>query len=115
MYFIDFEKAFDSVKHDQLMKDLHSVGADGKYLKIITYLHWRQSACIKLRCGKLAEDFEIKKEVRQGFILSSMLFNLYVEWVFLEALQDLEIGIKVNGRVANSIRHVVDMNYPKCG
>ena len=34
MCFIDYEKAFDSVKHDQLMKCYQTVDANGKVLRI---------------------------------------------------------------------------------
>lgn len=37
-----------------------------------------------------------------------MLFNLYVEWINSEALQNLEVGIKVNGRIVNNIRNADD-------
>ena len=33
----------------------------------------------------------------------SYALQLICKWVFLEALQDLQVGIKVNGRVVNNI------------
>lgn len=96
--FTDYEKAFDNVKHDQLLKYLQNVNADEKYLKIIGNLYWHH----------LTEDINIKKKVRQGTVLSPTFFNLYVEWIFSEALQDLEISIKVNDRIVNNIRYADD-------
>lgn len=34
-----------------------------------------------------------------------MLFNLYAEWIFSQALQYLEVDIKVNGRIVNNNRY----------
>ena len=70
------------------------VGGDGKDLWIISNLYWH----VRLRNYKLTEEFEIRKGVHQGCILSPMIFNLYVEQVFSEALHDIQIDIKINGR-----------------
>uniref|UniRef100_A0A6P7GTA2 Uncharacterized protein LOC114341979 n=1 Tax=Diabrotica virgifera virgifera TaxID=50390 RepID=A0A6P7GTA2_DIAVI len=46
--------------------------------------------------------------VRQECILSPVLFNLYVENVFAEALEGTDCGIKVNGYPINNIRDADD-------
>ena len=33
--FVDFEKAFDTVKHEELIKILESIGMDGKDTRLI--------------------------------------------------------------------------------
>ena len=53
-------------------------------------------------------DIEILKGVRQGCILSPLLFNLYSESIFQEAVEYLEVGIKVNGKPINNIRYADD-------
>ena len=40
--FIDYEKAFDKVKHSEIMKDLEHFGVDGKDLQILKNLYWSQ-------------------------------------------------------------------------
>lgn len=37
--FIDYEKAFDTVQHQKLLKQLHNTGFDGKDIQIIKYLY----------------------------------------------------------------------------
>ncbi|KAI8430777.1 hypothetical protein MSG28_000939 [Choristoneura fumiferana] len=44
------------------------------------------------------EDIEICRGVRQGCILSPLLFNLYSEAVMSAALEGLEVGIKIHGK-----------------
>ena len=47
--------------------------------------------------------------VRQGFILSPFLFNLYVEYIMQNAgLDEAQAGIKIAGRNVNSLRYADD-------
>ena len=53
--------------------------------------------------------FQIGKEVRQGCILSSCLFNLYVEYIMRNArLEETQAGIKIAGRNINNLRYADD-------
>lgn len=51
---------------------------------------------------------EIQCGVRQGCILSPLLFNLYSEQIFKEALEELDAGILVNGERLNNLRYADD-------
>ena len=46
---IDYTKAFDTIKHKQLMKILHTLNVDGKDLRIIQKLYWEQTAAIGIK------------------------------------------------------------------
>ena len=53
--------------------------------------------------------FQIGKGVRQGYILSPCLFNLYVEYIMRNAgLDEAENGIKIAGRNVNNLRYADD-------
>lgn len=51
------------------------------------------------------EKIKIQLGVKQGFILSPMLFHLYSRRIFREALKDLYEGISINVTCINSIRY----------
>lgn len=106
--FIDYEKAFDNVRHDLLISYLRELGLDDKDIRLIINLYWNQKAEIRVNNSSTTEQFEIKKGVRQGCILSPMLFNLYSERAFMEAVLDSPIGIKINGIPVNNIRYADD-------
>ena len=103
--FIDYEKAFDRVKHGELIQMLESIGADGKDIRMIENVYWNQKAAVKID-GEQSEWVEIKRGVRQGCVMSPDLFSLYGEFIMREA--EDEGGLKVGGRSVNNIRYADD-------
>ena len=103
--FIDYSKAFDKVKHNELFNILEELDIDGKDLRIIRNLYWNQSAAVRID-GNYSAFKQIKRGVRQGCVMSPDLFNIYSETIFRE-LEDSP-GIKINGEVINNIRYADD-------
>ena len=60
-----------------------------------------------VRSGHGTTDwFQIGKGVRQGYILSPCLFNLYTEYIIRNAgLEEAQAGIKTAGRNINNLRY----------
>ena len=60
-----------------------------------------------VRTGHGTTDwFQIGKGVCQGCILSSCLFNLYVEYIMRnDGLDEAQAGIKIAGRNINNLRY----------
>ena len=55
------------------------------------------------------DSFQIGKEVRQGYILSPCLFNLYAEYIMRNAGPDeAQAGIKIARRNNNNLRYADD-------
>ena len=105
--FIDYEKAFDKVRHNTLLKCLTKKGLDKNDIDIIKNLYWSQEATVTTEAGE-TEALQIRRGVRQGCVLSPLLFNLYTEEVFSTALQTSKEGIKINGKLLNNIRYADD-------
>jgi len=63
-----------------------------------------------VRTGHGTTDcFQIGKGVRQGYILSPCLFNLYAECILRNAgLDEAQSGIKIAGRNINNLRYADD-------
>ena len=99
--FIDYTKAFDKVRHKNLMQILNNLDLDGKDLRLIQDLYWRQQAAIRID-NDLSKYVEIKRGVRQGCVLSPDLFSLYSEMIMRE-VKDMD-GIKVNGENITNVR-----------
>jgi hypothetical protein len=105
--FIDFTKAFDNVQHDKLIKILKDKNIDSRDIRIISNLYWNQTAKIKVD-DEFSDEIKIKKGVRQGCVLSPLLFNIYSEAIFEEAILHEHIGVKVNGKFVNNLRYADD-------
>src|SRR6218665_1446379 len=58
--------------------------------------------------GKFYEAGSIGRGVRQGCPLSPILFNLYIEELVREALQDSEEGVTVGGKLIKALRFADD-------
>ena len=67
-------------------------------------MYWQQAAMVRTEHG-ITEEFQIKKGVWQGCILSPSLLNLYTK-IFRET-QDME-GMNVGGHNTNNLRYVDD-------
>ena len=105
--FVDYEKAFDKVQHQKLIQVLRTTDVDEKDIRCIQSLYWHQSAHITTN-NLTTDDIEIRRGVRQGCILSPLLFNLYSEAIFNETFEDEDTGIRVNGVYVNNIRYADD-------
>ena len=80
MCFIEYIKAFDRVRHDELLKMLMNLGLYGKDIHLIWSLYWDQSACIRIE-NEMSEYTTTKRGLHQGCVLSPDLINLYSEMI----------------------------------
>lgn len=84
---------------------LKNLNIDNKDVRIVRNLYWSQKAGVRIG-GTHTEGIDIRRKVRQGCTLSPLLFNLYTDTIFKEALKDLRLGIKINGELLNNFRYV---------
>ncbi|GFN78636.1 endonuclease-reverse transcriptase [Plakobranchus ocellatus] len=103
--FIDYTKAFDRVKHWEMIKQLKQLHVDGKDLQIIKNIYWQQIAAVRIE-NEISPFQMIKRGVRQGCVLSPDLFNLYSETI-LRNLDEYP-GIRIGGRIINNLRYADD-------
>ena len=105
--FVDFEKAFDKVPHTELISLLNNLEMDERDVRLLKSLYWQQKAIIRTK-GNISKQLDIRRGVRQGCILSPILFNVFSENIFEIALKNETHGIKINGETVNNIRYADD-------
>ena len=101
--FIDYSKAFDSVIHIHMFNILNDMGFPRPIVALVQALYEKQSAIVRWN-GSHAKPFFIEKDVRQGCILSPLLFCAYTEQVMREA-EITESGAVIGGRLISNLRY----------
>ena len=75
--FVDFSKAFDCIPRDILFERLKSKGIRGKVFNLIKKIYTNEKCKVKVG-GMLSDTFDANQGVRQGCILSPLLFNIFI-------------------------------------
>jgi len=94
--------------HNKLWKILKEMGILDHLTCLPRNMYVCQEATVRTRHGT-TDQFQIRKGVRQGCILSPCLFNLYAEYTIRKAgLDEAQAGIKIAGRNINNLRYADD-------
>ena len=75
---LDAEKTFDKIQHPFMLKVLERSGVQGPNLKIVKAIYSKPVANIKLNGEKL-EAIPLKSGTRQGYPLSTYVFNIVLQ------------------------------------
>ena len=92
---MDYEKAFDSVEHEEIIKALEEHQVPTAYLETIKSMYRTCTSQVRMD-NDLSKSFEIRRGVRQGDTLSPNMFNSGLEQVF-RRLNWQDKGINING------------------
>ena len=103
--FIEYAKAFDCVDHNKLLKIRKEMGIPDHITCLLRNLYAGQEATARTEHGT-TDWFQIGKGVRQGYILSPCLFNLYAECIMQNArLDEAQARIRIARRNINNLRY----------
>ena len=84
------------------------MGIPDRLTCLLRNLYAGQEATVRIGHGT-TDWFQIGKGVRQGYILSPCIFNLYAEYIMRNAgLEEAQAGIKIAGRNINNLRYPDD-------
>ena len=87
MCFIDLQKAYDTVDRTLLWLVLIRIGVPPQMIAVIRQFHDGMGACVRPDDGVCSDWFKVEQGLRQGCVLSPLLFNIFFAAVLNVALQ----------------------------
>ena len=93
--FIDLKKAFDSIYLNGLWYKLSKLGVDGKLFNIVRNMYNCVKTCVQ-GCNTYSEFFECAVGLRQGEVMSPMLFSLFIEDLELFLQNEPACGLSID-------------------
>ena len=87
MCFIHLQKAYDTVNRTLLWQLLTRIGVPPQIIAVIQQFHNGMRACVQPYDGVCSDWFKVEQRLRQGWVLSPLLFNILFAAVLTVALQ----------------------------
>ena len=78
---MDMSKAFDRIKHSDLFWKLFKKGMPPVYVRLLLVMYEKQKANVRWN-NVVSETFSITNGVKQGAVLSPILFCIYIDSLF---------------------------------
>ena len=104
--FIDFEKAYDWVDRQKLWKCLWQNGVRGRFLGFLKALYFDSRCQVKL-LDVVSDEFGVGTGLRQGCVLSPLLFSLYINSLVVE-LKNEACGVSCRGSLVPGLLYADD-------
>ena len=106
MFFVDLKAAYDTVNREALLMVLmFEYNVSKKLCNIIRALYTGTKAAVRIE-GELTEWFKIVNGLRQGCLLSPMLFNVYIDHVVRLSTAGMDAGITIKYNMPDGRIHL---------
>ena len=107
--FIDFKKAFDRVWHEALWATMRKYNINASIILAIENLYKKDQSTVLFN-GSTGEWFRTTVGVQQGCLFSPTLFNIFLERIMCEALDDHEGSVSIGGRLITNFSFADDID-----
>ena len=108
LVFIDFTKAFDSVHLSSLWKILETSPIQKDYITLLKSTYEGSQSAIKTDIGT-SRLIDIMKGVKQGDILSAILFCVVLAAVILKTEEENSTGFSIGGQIISNLSYADDI------
>ena len=107
--FVDYKKAFDRVWHAALWATMRAYNITPNTIAVIKSLYDNATSAV-LHNDVTGKWFKTTIGVRQGCLLSPTLFNIYLERIMTDALEDHVGTVSIGGRQVTNLRFADDID-----
>ena len=107
--FIDFKKAFDRIWHAVLWATMRKYNISANLVRTIEQLYDKATSAVQMN-GSIGEWFRTTVGVRQGCLLSPTLFNIFLERIMSDALEEHDGKVRIGGRDITNLRFADDID-----
>ena len=107
--FIDFKKAFDRVWHKALWSTMRLYNFNVNLIHVIENLYNKTNSAVYLN-GDIGDWFRTTVRVRLGCLLSQTLFNIFLERIMTDAIEDHQGTVSIGGRTITNLRFADDID-----
>lgn len=103
----DLQKAYDTVEYSILLCRLYDAGINAKLWRLIRAWYQSPKAMVKVG-GELSAQFSLERGVRQGSVLSPLLFQVIMNPLLIQMELD-NLGISYGGIYLGAAAHADDI------
>ena len=107
--FIDFKKAFDKVWHAALWAIMRKYNIGSKLVRTIEHLYDNATSA-EIFNSSIEDWFRTTVGLRQGCLLSPTLFNIFLERIVTNALENHQGTVSIGGRTITNLRFADDID-----
>ena len=107
--FIDFKNTFDRVWHAALWATMKKYNISTNLIQVIKYFYTKATSAVLFN-SSIRDWFRTTVGVRQGCLLSPTLFNIFLERIMTDALEDHEGTVSIGGRTITNLRFANDID-----
>ena len=107
--FIYFKKAFDRVWHEALWATMRLYNININLITVIQKLYEKSTSAVCFN-NSTGDWFKTSVGARQGCLLSPTLFNILLERIMTDALEDHAGTVSIGGRTITNLRFADDLD-----
>ncbi|GFO47197.1 endonuclease-reverse transcriptase [Plakobranchus ocellatus] len=105
--FIDFKNAFGRVWHEALWSTMRKYNINSNFISVIENLYNAATSAVFYN-NNIRDWFRTTVGVRQGCLFSPTLFNIFLERIMTDALEDRCGTVNIGGRPITNLRFADD-------
>ncbi|WP_419624565.1 RNA-directed DNA polymerase, partial [Thiolapillus sp.] len=107
--FVDFKKAFDRIWHAALWATMKKYDISTNFIQVIKNLYNEATSAVLFN-SSIGDWFRTTVGARRGCLLPPTLFDIFLERIMTDALEDHEGTVSIGGRTSSNLHFADDID-----